>query len=68
MVLHDIGGSTARFDKFGPWHRTAVGTVVHQLITRGTDVRFQWVPAQVCLSGNEMADRAAKRGARRLEP
>ena len=44
-----------------------IGTVVHQLITRGTEVRFQWVPAHVCLSGNEMADRAAKRGARRLE-
>ena len=41
-----------------------IGTVVHQLITRGTEVRFQWVPAHVCLSGNEMADRAAKRGAR----
>ena len=40
-----------------------IGTVVHQLITRGTEVRFQWVPAHVCLSGNEMADRAAKRGA-----
>ena len=44
-----------------------IGTVVHQLITRGTEVRFQWVPAHVCLSGNELADRAAKRGARRLE-
>ena len=44
-----------------------IGTVVHQLITRGTEVRFQWVPAHVCLSGNEMADRAAKRGSRRLE-
>ena len=44
-----------------------IGTVAHQLITRGTEVRFQWVPAHVCLSGNEMADRAAKRGARRLE-
>ena len=44
-----------------------IGTVVHQLISRGTEVRFQWVPAHVCLSGNEMADRAAKRGARRLE-
>ena len=44
-----------------------IGTVVHQLITRGTEVRFQWVPAHVYLSGNEMADRAAKRGARRLE-
>ena len=44
-----------------------IGTVVHQLITRGTEVRFQWVPAHVCLSGNEMADRAAKRGARRLK-
>ena len=44
-----------------------IGAVVHQLITRGTEVRFQWVPAHVCLSGNEMADRAAKRGARRLE-
>ena len=44
-----------------------IGTVVHQLITRGTEVRLQWVPAHVYLSGNEMADRAAKRGARRLE-
>ena len=44
-----------------------IGTVVHQLISRGTEVRFQWVPVHVCLSGNEMADRAAKRGARRLE-
>ena len=38
-----------------------IGTVEHQLITRGTVVRFQWVPAHVCLSGNDMADRAAKR-------
>ena len=44
-----------------------IGTVVHQLITRGMEVCFHWVPAHVCLSGNEMADRAAKRGARRLE-
>ena len=44
-----------------------IGTVVHQLITRGTEVRFQWVPVHVCLSGNEMADRAAKRGTRRLK-
>ena len=44
-----------------------IGTVVHQLITRGTEVRFQWAPAHVYLSGNEMADRAAKRGARREE-
>ncbi|WP_419615470.1 ribonuclease H family protein, partial [Thiolapillus sp.] len=42
-------------------------TVVHQLITRGTEVRFQWVPAHVSLSGNEKADRAAKRGARGVE-
>ena len=41
-----------------------IGTVVHQLITRRTEVRFQWVPAHVCLSGNETADRAAERGAR----
>ena len=44
-----------------------IGTVVHQLITRGTEVRFQWVPAHVCLSGNEMADRAAKRESQTLE-
>ena len=44
-----------------------IRTVVHQLITHGTEVRYQWVPAHVCLSGNKMADRAAKRGARRLE-
>ena len=29
-----------------------------------TEVRFQWVSAHVCLSGNEKADRAAKRGAK----
>ena len=40
---------------------------MHQLITRGTEIHFQWVPAHVCPSGNEMADRAAKRGARRLQ-
>ena len=37
-----------------------IATATHQLITRGTEVRFQWVPAHVCLSGNEKADRAAK--------
>ena len=47
--------------------RTNTVTVVHQLITRGTEVRFQWVPARVCLPGNEMADKTAKRGARRAE-
>ena len=43
-------------------------TTTHQLITRGTEVRFQWVPAHVSLSGNEKADRAAKRGAEGTEP
>ena len=42
-------------------------TTTHQLITRGTEVRFQWVPAHVSLSGNEKADRAAKIGAKRTE-
>ena len=42
-------------------------TTTHQLITRGTEVRFQWVPAHVCLSGNEKADRAAKRGAKGVD-
>ena len=42
-------------------------TTTHQLITRGTEVRFQWVPAHVSLSGNEKADRAAKRGAKGTE-
>ena len=35
-------------------------TTTHQVITRGTEVRFQCVPAHVSLSGNEKADRAAK--------
>ena len=39
-------------------------TTTHQLITRGMEVRFQWVPAYVSLSGNEKADQAAKRGAK----
>ncbi|MCB4782006.1 MAG: RNAse HI domain-containing protein, partial [Sulfurovum sp.] len=26
-----------------------IATTTHQLITRGTEVRFQWVPAHVCL-------------------
>jgi len=39
-------------------------TTTHQLITRGTEVRFQWVPAHVSLSGNEKADRTAKKGAK----
>ena len=42
-------------------------TTTHQLITRGTEVRFQWVPAHVSLSGNEKADKAAKRGAKGTE-
>ena len=42
-------------------------TTTHQLITRGTEVRFQWVPAHVSLSGNEKADRAAKRGTKGTE-
>ena len=44
-----------------------IATTTHQLITRGTEVRFQWVPAHVCLSGNEKADRAAKRGAKGVD-
>ena len=44
-----------------------IATTTHQLITRGTEVRFQWVPAHVWLSGNEKADRAAKRGANGVE-
>ena len=32
VVIHDLGGGSARFDKLGPWHRSqllsnAVGTV-----------------------------------------
>ena len=42
-----------------------IATTTHQLITRGTEVRFQWVPAHVCLS--EKADRAAKRGAKGVD-
>ena len=37
------------------------------MITSGAEVRFQWVPAHVCLSGNEKADRAAKRGAKGVD-
>ena len=44
-----------------------IATTTHQLITRGTEIRFQWVPAHVCLSGNEKADRAAKRGAKGVD-
>ena len=44
-----------------------IATTAHQLITRCTEVRFQWVPAHVCLSGNEKADRAAKRGAKGVD-
>ena len=44
-----------------------IATAAHQLITRGTEVRFQWVPAHVCLSGNEKADRAAKGGAKGVD-
>ena len=36
-------------------------TTTHQLITRGTEVRFQWVPAHVNLSGNEKADGSEER-------
>ena len=42
-------------------------TTTHQLITRGTEVRFQWVPAHVSLSGNKKADREAKRGTKGTE-
>ena len=45
-----------------------IATTTHHLITRGTEVRFQWVPAHFCLSGNEKADRAAKRGAKGVTP
>ena len=42
-------------------------TTTHQLITCGTEVRFQWIPAHVCLSGNKKVDRAAKRGAKGVD-
>ena len=44
-----------------------IATTTHQLITRGTEVRFQLVPAHVCLAGNGKADRAAKRGAKGVD-
>ena len=44
-----------------------IATTTHQLTTRGTEVRFQWVQAHVCLLGNEKADRAAERGAKAMD-
>ena len=44
-----------------------VAAMVHQLISRGTEVRFQWVPAHVGLAGNKKADKAAKNGARGVQ-
>ena len=44
-----------------------IATTTHQLTTRGTEVRFQWVQAHVCLLGKEKADRAAERGAKAMD-
>ena len=47
-----------------------IATTAHQLImiTRDTEVRFQWVPAHVCLSGNEKLIEQQKEEQRELTP
>ena len=57
------GGDTiSSFSVWYPWSNSQntqedlvreIATTTHQLITRGTEVRFQWVPAHVCLPGND---------------
>ena len=38
--------------------------VIHQLITKGTDVVLQWISSHVSVSGNEHADKADKQAAK----
>ena len=57
------GGDTiSSFSVWYPWSNSQnaqedlvreIATTTHQLITRGTEVHFQWVPAHVCLPGND---------------
>lgn len=41
--------------------------LIHQLITRGCDVQFVWVPSHTSLKGNTMADVNAKEAAKGLD-
>jgi ribonuclease HI len=37
--------------------------LIHQIICKGTDVRFQWIPSHTGIRGNDAADQAAKHAA-----
>ena len=40
-----------------------ITVVIHQLMSKSTDVVLQWVPSHVSISGNEHADKTAKQAA-----
>ena len=41
------------------WH------LIHLLSRKGTDIAFCWVPSHCGIFGNELANRSAKKGARK---
>lgn len=46
---------------------TEINHLTHCLWLKGTDTSFCWVPSHVGLCGNEMVDKAVKRGAQNSE-
>ena len=66
-VLSDSLSALAAIEKDGKSSREDVVieilSMAHTLGARGCDVQFQWVPAHVGLTGNELADREAKAAA-----
>lgn len=70
LILSDSKSSLVALDSIGTSERpeliNEIRYLIHQLVTRGSDVQLLWVPSHTSLRGNHMADSCAKEAARGL--